>query len=103
MDGLSELFLQVNYKGDVARLYSAHRLLNDDFYNGQPWNIGVRRYLNPKGPSTFELSILPLRKDTQLYLEISDPLDFSSGGQIGKLDGIRLVPEYQLVISADNR
>ena len=103
MDGLSELFLQVNYKGDVARLYSAHRLLNDDFYNGQPWNIGVRRYLNPKGPSTFELSILPLRKDTQLYLEISDPLDFSPGGQIGKLDGIRLVPEYQLVISADNR
>ena len=103
MDGLSELFLQVKYQGDVARLYSGHTLLTDDFYDGQPWSIGLSCFLDPRGSSTFDLSILPLRRDAPLYLEGPDQLDFSSNGQIGRLDGMSLVPEYQLVIGAGNR
>jgi beta-galactosidase len=70
MDGLSELFLQVKYQGDVARLYSGHTLLTDDFYDGQPWSVGLSRFLDPRGSSTFDLSILPLRRDAPLYLEV---------------------------------
>jgi hypothetical protein len=103
MDGLSQLFLQIGYQGDVARLSAAHKLLTDNFYNGQDWEIGLGRFLNPRGFSSFELSILPLRKDAPVYLEGPDDLDFSPNGQIGKLDGVSLVPEYQLVIEAGSR
>jgi beta-galactosidase len=97
-DGLSELFLEVTYQGDVARLSADHRLLDDDFYNGKPWRIGLKRFLPPQGPGTLELSILPLRRDAPVYFELADPPQFAPNGQIDKLDGIRLIPEYQLEI-----
>lgn len=102
MDGLSEIYLQIRYRGDVARLMSAHRLLTDDFYNGQDWSIGLGRFIDPKSSNTFELSILPLRKDAPVYFETSDDPDFSPNGQIGKLVGLSLIPEYQLVLGVNS-
>ena len=99
LNGLSELFLEVNYQGDVARLSANHRLLTDNFSNGKPWSIGLTRFLAPRGTSTFELSILPLRKDAPVYFELADPPRFPPDGQIGKLDDIRLIPEYELEIT----
>jgi hypothetical protein len=74
--------------------------LTDDFYNGQPWWIGLDRFLHQRGPTTLDLSILPLRKDAPVYFEIQGPPGFAPNGQIGKLDGLSLVPEYQLTICA---
>lgn len=98
MRGLSGLYLRIAYRGDVARFYSGHRLLTDNFYNGQPWMIGLKRFLNPQGGGKFTLSILPLRSDAPVYFELPHKLDFPPDGQIDSLDSIRLVPEYQLVI-----
>jgi hypothetical protein len=103
MKGLSELFLQIKYEGDVARLSAEHRLLTDDFYNGLNWQVGLQRFLDPQGASAFELSILPLRKDAPVYFETPDDPDFSSQGQAVKLDSVRLVPEYQLVVNPGGR
>lgn len=103
LNGLSELFLRVDYQGDVARLSTGDRLLDDNFYNGKPWMIGLKRFLAPDRPSTFELSILPLRKDAPVYFELARPPQFNSGGQVVKLDDIRLVPEYQLAIDAGGK
>jgi hypothetical protein len=99
LNGLNELFLEVNYKGDVARLSANHKLLDDDFYNGEPWTVGLSRFLAPDGSGKFELSILPLRKDAPVYFEFPEPLHFVPNGQIETLDSVRLVPDYQLVIT----
>lgn len=98
MRGLSELYLDVGYSGDVARLSEGGRLLTDNFYNGQPWTIGLKRFLNPQGANTFELSILPLRSDAPVYFELAQPPRFAANGQIGTLDSMKLVPQYQLEI-----
>ena len=99
LNGLSELFLEVNYEGDLARLSANHRLLDDDFYNGEPWSVGLSRFLAPDGSGNFDLSILPLRKDAPVYFELPQPSQFGPNGQIDNLDSIRLVPEYQLVVT----
>jgi hypothetical protein len=100
MDGLSELFLDIDYQGDVARLSAGHKLLDDDFYNGKTWEIGLGRFLKAPGPAAFDLSILPLRKDAPVYFELPEVPDFAPNGQIVKLDSVRLVPEYQLVLES---
>jgi hypothetical protein len=99
MDDLSELFLNVDYRGDVAHLSAGQKLLTDDFYNGHPWRAGLGRFLHQQAASTFELSILPLRKDAPIYFEIPKPISFPPNGQVDRLDGLNLVPEYQLVLS----
>jgi len=97
LDGLSDLYLQVGYRGDVARLTAGDRLLTDNFYNSQLWSIGLRRFIE-RNTHSFELSVLPLRSDAPVYLELSGHPDFAPNGQIGKLDELRLLPEYELVL-----
>ncbi len=53
LNGLSELFLEVKYEGDVARLTANRKLLDDDFYNGKPWMVGLERFLAPNGSGKF--------------------------------------------------
>ena len=101
MDGLSDLFLVVNYQGDVARLSTGHKLLADDFYNGHPWSVGLERFVHSQDSTTLELSILPLRKDAPVYFELPRPIDFPANGQVDRLEALKLVPEYQLVLTTD--
>jgi hypothetical protein len=103
LNGLSELFLKLDYQGDVARLTADHKLLDDNFSNGTPWMIGLRRFLEDQGPTTFDLSILPLRKEAPVYFEFPSPLKFEPNGQADKLNEIRLIPEYQEEITTEPR
>jgi beta-galactosidase len=100
MDGISDLFLTMRYKGDVARLDSQAGLLTDNFYNGRPWTVGLSRFLDLSHPSRLELDILPLRQDAPVYIEASALPEFPPGGQIDVLENIELEPEYQLVTDA---
>lgn len=63
-----DVFLTIDYVGDVARLYSGDVLLNDNFYNGSPWRISARRYAEAIRRGPLELRILPLRADAPIYI-----------------------------------
>lgn len=102
LDGLNELYLQVKYQGDVARLYAGNVMLTDNFYNGQVWSVGLRRFMDSRNNS-LELSVLPLRKDAPVYLELPEDLKFAPNGQIDRLDNLHLEPEYQLVLTDTGR
>lgn len=100
LKGLSNLYLKVKYEGDVARLNSTGGLLVDNFFNGQPWTIGLKRFLDSQGPTTLQLEILPLRADAPIFLEPADRPQIPAGGQIDKLESLQLLPEYQLTLTA---
>jgi hypothetical protein len=102
LDGLNELYLQVKYTGDIARFSAGDKLLTDNFYNGEPWLIGLRRFMEAKD-SSYSLTVLPLWKDAPIYLEVPDGPGFAAGGQVGKLDELRLVPEYELVLTPEKQ
>jgi hypothetical protein len=103
LNGLADLFLEADYQGDLARFSSGGKLLDDDFYNGQTWSIGLKRFSSPGKEDVFDLSILPLRKDAPFFLETLQPIRYSKNGQACSLDRVRLVPEYQLVIDTGER
>ena len=98
--GVSELFLQIRYTGDVARLSSGGRLLDDDFFNGLDWNVGLKRFFDLAKTNTLELSVLPLRQDAPVYFETPEKIEFGSSGQAVRLQSVKLVPEYELVLGS---
>ena len=102
LEGLNELYLQVRYQGDVARFSAGSKLLADNFYNGQPWSIGLSRFIGSRGSNSFELDLLPLRKDAPVYFELTRELAFGPEEPIATLDDLRLVPEYQLILTDDS-
>jgi hypothetical protein len=100
LNGLSEIFLDIRYTGDLARLVSNGKLLDDDFFNGLDWNVGLQRFLNHKKSNSFELSILPLRRDAPVYFEVPGGVDFGSYGQTVHLESVKLIPEYDLSLGS---
>ncbi|MEJ5189635.1 MAG: hypothetical protein WHT84_10530, partial [Breznakiellaceae bacterium] len=65
-----DLFLQIQWEGDVARLYLDGSLVADDFYTGpgHMWEVGLKRF-GKRQPRTFILEIEGLSKETPLFLE----------------------------------
>lgn len=95
LDQLDDLFVEIRYVGDVARLYSGDELINDNFYNGTPWRIGLKRYANAIRRGPLEVRILPLRSDAPIYLPAGTPV---SSGQRADLLELHAIPSYLLVV-----
>ena len=96
--GISDLFLKITYLGDVARLYSADRLVGDDFYHGEPWEVGLKRLPNYGQGQQFLLKISPLRKDAPIFIAPQAWPDFGSLAEIATVESITLSPEYQVTV-----
>ena len=97
--GLSDVFLRIDYTGDVARLYSGRRLLADDFYKGTLWEIGLKRFAPEAFGEAMSLKIMPLRKDAPIYIPASLRPPFPPSGETSKVSGITGVPEYEVRVS----
>lgn len=58
--------LDIEYRGDCARLYCNGKLIDDNFYNGLHFMYGLWRL--PSNTRQLELRILPLQPDAPIYL-----------------------------------
>jgi hypothetical protein len=98
MRGLSDIYLRIRYAGDVARFYRDGRLLDDDFYNGRPWEIGLKRFLPGSFGKKLEISILPLPRNAPIYLDARAWEPISTEGQTVKVLGVEVLPEYEVIL-----
>jgi hypothetical protein len=94
---VKNVFLQVAYEGDVARLYDHGKLFTDDFFKGTPWTIGLAPIMAREADPELELRILPLRKDAPIYLPAGTRPSFPLGGEIAVLKDVQVIPEYEVV------
>ena len=78
--------LQIDYRGDVARLYADGKLLDDNFYNGRPFQYALWRL--PKDCHQLELRILPLQKDMPVYFPRE--ADTTPGEQVNQIRIVKL-------------
>lgn len=96
---VSNVFLDIRYLGDVARLTSGDALLDDDFYMGSSWRIGLRRMAPALARGPLELRVLPLRSDAPIFLQ-GPKARFPASGQLAEVLGVRAITEYELLIDA---
>lgn len=99
MNGLSDIFLRIHYAGDVAQFSVDGRVLDDDFYNGRAWEIGLKRFLPADFDKKFEVSILPLQRKAPIYLDARAWKPMNAEGQTAKILGVELLPEYEVVLN----
>jgi len=103
MTGMSDVYLRIRYAGDVARLSLDGRLLDDDFYNGRTWEIGLKRFLPDTFGKKLEVSVLPLPRKAPIYLDARAWAPMNEDGQTGKVLGVELLPEYEVVLKPQMR
>ncbi|MDE5998875.1 MAG: beta-galactosidase, partial [Bacteroidaceae bacterium] len=99
LDELNErldLYLQIAYRGDVARIYADGQLVEDNFWNGKPMLVRLSDLVGKR----VELKILPFGKDYPIYLQQAQraELDNAPDGMLLSLDGIQVVERKTALI-----
>ena len=84
-----DLYLQINYRGDVARVYADGQLVEDNYWNGKSMLVRMSDLVGKR----VELRILPLGKDFPIYLQRAQRalLDAAPNGQLLSLDSIKVI------------
>lgn len=101
LDLQTDPILRLHYRGDVARVTLNGRLIEDDFYNGEVLDLGLRRFAPEAFTGELDVEILPLRKDAlagpkkRIFITKSAQPDFGGAGAIADLDAVEIVPRYE--------
>ena len=99
-DGLSQVYLRMNYAGDIGRAYLGTELADDNFYNGSPWEIGLMRFVPGIFDEPLRIEILPLRRGTPIYLDSQAWQKIPPNRPIADMERVSLVPQYETVLLA---
>lgn len=97
--GVSDAYLEIEYRGDIARVFDGATMLDDAFWDGRIWRIGLKRFAE-RSARPWTLTILPMRADAPVYLDEAVRATVPAAGQFAELRSVRIVPEYELVIGA---
>ncbi|MFB6340834.1 beta-galactosidase [Saccharicrinis sp. FJH62] len=95
-EDLNNVYMEINYTGDKAKLYHDDRLIADDFYNGTTWITGMNRLGFYPGGQTFKLQIKPLSEDARVYFDLKEAYDKAKNAE---LVNVRLIPEYKVIVN----
>ncbi|MDR7296775.1 hypothetical protein J2X16_002122 [Pelomonas aquatica] len=94
-----DVLLELDFVGDIGRVFAGTRMLDDWYYNGQRWQIGLRQF-GLKPGAKLSLSVLPLRADAPVYIDAAHRPKFADGqAQVAELRGARLLPVRRVVIT----
>jgi hypothetical protein len=69
MDGIKELILAIQYRGDIAHLFIDGDMIADNFCNGQQWETGLRLFENRLAGERITLLITPLKEGSIINVE----------------------------------
>jgi hypothetical protein len=94
-----DVLLELDFVGDIGRVFAGTQLLDDWYYNGQRWQIGLRQFALKPG-AELRLSVLPLRADAPVYIDAAHRPAFAAGqAQVAELRGARLLPIRHVAIT----
>jgi hypothetical protein len=91
------LLLDIDFTGDVARLFDGTRMVDDWYFNGQRWQFDLGN-LPAKRQGPLTLTVLPLRADAPIYLPREHRPDFGGKPQLAEVNAVKVVPVYRVEI-----
>lgn len=95
--GVDSALLEIDFVGDMARLFDGTRMVDDWYYNGQQWQFALQNMrTRERGPLT--LTVLPLRADAPIYLPREHRPAFNGQQQLAELRGVKVTPVYRIEI-----
>jgi hypothetical protein len=92
---LGDVYLKIHYTGDVARVLLDGRVVMDDFYNGQPLEVPLRRFVaRLAAGAQLSVEILPLRRDAPILLPDSAWPRFGGRAAVAELARVEIVQVF---------
>jgi len=100
IDLATDPILRLHYTGDVARLMLDGKFITDDFYNGNVFEVGLRRHAPDILSGDLRIAILPLSRDAPIYMADQVRPHFGKADSVVALQQIEIISRYQLQLLA---
>jgi len=68
----------MDYSGDVGRCYLRDRLVADNYFNGQSWTIGLKKFGDQMEGQSLDISVTAMKPDYEFYFDL-DPVQVKTG------------------------
>lgn len=102
LEGIEDAYLHIDYLGDTGQAYLDGRLISDHFANGLPWEIGLKRFVEPGRERELILHISPLQQNAPTLNYFPTGMAFrpiTDGSAVSEIRSITALPEYHLTLS----
>lgn len=101
-NSVSDVLMRIRYSGDIGWLWADSELLNDNFANGDVWEISLRDYMSAiiANENQLVLTITPLKEGAKVNVESAMAARTESVDVlIAQLREVELSPIYQTTFS----
>jgi hypothetical protein len=96
-DGLKDVLMQIQYQGDIGHAFIDGDMINDNFCNGETWEIGLRTFADRLQNSPMTIVITPLKEGVNVNVESAMAARMEEvKAYIGNLDKVKLSPVYEV-------
>lgn len=88
----------MDYLGDVALAFLGGQLVQDEFWHGAPWMIGLNRHREAMRGEAMSFYFRPMYKGHECLQDLPEEIrpDFSKGDRLLEIRGAEIVPQYQV-------
>lgn len=104
---VNDVYLTADYTGDTGMDFYGGQLVADNFYNGTPWHIGLRKFITlPGKKEKMVFYFRPMEKNASYLLDLEPyPQTIPNFGQARtylKVNGFHFTPQYKTTIRFSN-
>lgn len=94
--GINDVFIEVNYIGDTGMCFMNGDLVDDNFYFGHPWIIGLKKFYDVPMHKQMNFYFRPMYRNATYLLDLDKKAipDFGNVQTYIKVNDIKAVPEY---------
>jgi hypothetical protein len=103
-DPLSDIILDIDYVGDNAVAFIDGRMINDNLYYGNNWQIGLKQYANELDEKGMYFYFRPMYKNASYLIDFEkDKIPVFEGKTVCRVNGIKVIPEYKINLTLNGR
>lgn len=97
MDGIKDARLQIDYTGDIGRLFLDNVMVHDNFCNGDTWEFGLMEYREALENAPLVLTIAPIREGVSVNVESAMAARSEDAkALVAELRSVRVKPVYDI-------
>lgn len=97
--GVKDIFLRINYVGDIGYAFIDGDLINDNFCNGDTWEIALKRFQEEVTEKGMYIYVSPIKKGSQVKSDSTMAARVeTSAEEIAEISSIKAVVLYEASI-----
>jgi hypothetical protein len=92
-NGLNQLYLHIDYSGDMGELRNGYKLISDNFNNFTTWSVGLKQFGDQIEGQQLKIDLYPFKPGFKIYFDRGLSKDETDSAAISSL---KFVPEYSI-------